>query len=252
MGAPRLLRIVPNWRGAKSRAIAYILHKLKQGPVVEIFGGTGTLALNYGGIAWNDLDTRLYNLAKAIRDDANFPALCRALPDGTEGPTGKHWKAGNDFLKSLGGDVDAWEPEWFAWYASFSFAGRLAGRVHCDGGKTRSWHGWIETLFMVGDRLGEMEVTRRDALDVIAAAPPYACIYADPPYGHSGEYAAGIDDRALWAALQKHPGQVMLSGYTGPDEWRRIEISPAGAKVIKTQGFAKNRQREFIFIKPPA
>lgn len=243
-----LLRIVPDWNGRKSNLAVTQLARLAKGTIYEVFGGSGTLSLNHGGVLWNDADRRLFNLALAIQHDADLAEKCRALPAGCRGRGAgfsQEWPEGQAHLASIRERFadGFYEPCDLAWLATFTFGARLTGRVHMDsGGK---WAKWIEQLPLVAERLAAMRLSSRDALDAIGQVPSGNCVYADPPYTNAkGSYARSVNHEALWEALNAYDGRVLLSGYDGPRGWRRVKVDKPGFATIRKQGFAQNRRAE--------
>lgn len=85
----------------------------------------------------------------------------------------------------------------------------------------RQWANLPPLLLATAERLKDAQIEQRPALDVIARFAHTGClIYADPPYPRSTrsewQYKHELTDAdhlALLAALDAHPGPVVLSGY---------------------------------------
>lgn len=102
------------------------------------------------------------------------------------------------------------------------------------------WRNLPDRVLVVADRLRDVHVECRPALDVVEAfADPSVLIYADPPYVFDGRYERSTryythemdtaGHTALLDALDRHPGPVALSGYRSAiydrrlDGWRRVD-----------------------------
>lgn len=111
------------------------------------------------------------------------------------------------------------------------------------GGNRRSlakyMDGYLDRIAPAADRLRQVSIECRDALDVIRAYDrPDACFYVDPPYmgdvrcgrQYAHEMQAEIDHARLLDTLLNADAAVVLSGYAHPlydealDGWDRHEI----------------------------
>ena len=92
-----------------------------------------------------------------------------------------------------------------------------------------------------------------DYRDALAAAPPGAVIYLDPPYrGVSGYQASkGFDSDEMWAhatALARSGAQVYVSEYTAPGEWASIlSFSRQNRMAADAGAKSASRAREHLF-----
>lgn len=86
---------------------------------------------------------------------------------------------------------------------------------------TGPWRSLPERVYEAAERLARVQIEHKPALDVIAAhASPDVLVYADPPYPlatrsrRQYRHEMTDEDHAdLLAALDRHPGPVLLSGY---------------------------------------
>lgn len=76
----------------------------------------------------------------------------------------------------------------------------------------------------LADRLRDVQIERRDALEVLerVASVERAVIYADPPYSGADTepYGADVDREKLGEILRIQKGRAAISGYG--DEWDRL------------------------------
>lgn len=144
---------------------------------------------------------------------------------------------------------------------------RQVGKAHfgyaraCSGGSSgKTWDTLPDRIRAAGERLRCVQVLCRDACEVIRDhADEDVLVYADPPYPSSTRPGAGrlytceMDDdqhEELLAALGRHPGPVVLSGYrcTSYDEalaaWMRVQL----------RGYAQShgRREEVLYLNPKA
>lgn len=90
----------------------------------------------------------------------------------------------------------------------------------------RAWTELPETILQAAERLREVQIEHRPALEVIRRFHSSSVlIYADPPYvissrsGGRKQYRCEMTDEdhlALLEVLNAHPGPVLLSGYDSP------------------------------------
>ena len=90
-------------------------------------------------------------------------------------------------------------------------------------GSVSRWHGRLDHLYRVADRLRTVDIRNEDALDVIPkyGDDPDALIYCDPPYPHetrgdTNSYGFELDEdehRELAAVLKDCNAKVALSSY---------------------------------------
>jgi DNA adenine methylase len=121
------------------------------------------------------------------------------------------------------------------------------------------WRGLPERLRAATERLRQAHIECRPALEVIATVVDKdVLIYADPPYPANTLYErtaryyshemSDDDHIALIAALQAHPGPVLLSGYRCAlyddllADWRRVDTEArAYRNAIRTESLWMNR-----------
>jgi DNA adenine methylase len=173
----------------------------------------------------NDLDGRLTNFWRVLRDGNLFPQFLRqvqAIP-----LSRPEWDAAH--AHEYGLDLVADAVAFFV-DARQSRAGNRKGFTSLTrnrlrrgmNGNASEWLGAVDGLPDVHARLRTVVIENKPALDLIRSEDTDGTLfYCDPPYLHSTRtstdaYAfemTGADHRALLAALLKCRGKVMLSGY---------------------------------------
>lgn len=211
----------------------------------------------------NDLDGRLVNFWRVLRDDVLFERFRRqaeAIPFSRS-----EWQAAHGHVS--GGDTVADAVAFFVncrqsrsgLRTGFSPITRTRTRRGMNG-NVSEWLSAVEGLPAVHERLRRVVVENMPALDLIRREDtPDTLFYCDPPYLHSTRTAPKAygtfemteeQHRELLDVLRQCKGKVMLSGYPSPlyDEtlaaWTRhtfdLPNQASGAKV-------KSRETEVLW-----
>lgn len=222
---------------------------------VEVFGGGGSLLLAKPPSlveVYNDLDGRLVNLFRVLRDPdqfaeferlACFTAFSRqefdeakaGLEEGN--PVERAWKFYVVGRQSFSGLLETWG------YGRSSSARGMAGQ--CS-----KWIGSIEGLPELHLRLMRVQIERDDWRKILKRFDsPETFFYLDPPYvpktRKSGGYKHELSEKdhaELVEKCQKLEGKVLLSGY--PNEiyqpleatWRMMTWRTACHAAGRTRG----------------
>lgn len=228
---------------------------------VEPFFGSGAVFFAKepsGHEVVNDLNGSVVNLFRVLRDRTD--ELCWALETT---PWARDEYAGSDTVT----DCELEAARRFVvrlWQAHASDLAKKTGWKSRGirqraGGMSHRWQKVPEQLRVLAWRLSDAEIENRDAVEVIERhAGPDCLIYADPPYPHDVRtqhmYGHEMDLAAherLVAALTRHPGPVVISGYAHQlyDEafadWTRT--------VTKAPKAEKGASRaEVLWVKPSA
>jgi DNA adenine methylase len=143
------------------------------------------------------------------------------------------WRRARDYLAALppwNGATDVTRAWAFFVLCRQSLAGRMAGFASISRTRTRgnrneqanAWRGAVDGLPAVAERLRDVVVLNRPALEVIRQQDgPETLFYLDPPYLHETRTAREVyehemqegDHRELLGVLRQCKGKVMLSGY---------------------------------------
>ena len=220
-----------SWFGGKSRMVQHILPLLPPCELyVEPYIGAGSLffSRHEGASVINDLDGRIANFYRVLRDEAQFAALMHRLAFTPNARAG--------FIEALDSRDDA-DPVIAAWaffvaqMQGFSGMAKSAGQWSRAAevlagvpGQVSRWRSAIGALSRFHTCLAAAQIDNRDALKVIADwDAPETLFYLDPPYApdsrKSGEYqceADGAHHAALVDLLLTIGGAVALSGYETP------------------------------------
>ena len=220
---------VVHWAGGKGRQLDYLLPLI---PITRIycepFGGGGSVLLNrpLSEIeVYNDLDGELVNLFTVIQDDASYRDFRRRVAF-----TPYSRDVFTVALASVraGIELDAVKRA-VAFYTVLnqSVSGKRLASVG-DWSRNRTvnnadnWFRRQEGLVAVHERVKNVQLENRDALDIIRQwDTPDTTFYLDPPYiletrGRNRYYAVEPGDdfhRQLVEVLLAVKGAVVLSGY---------------------------------------
>lgn len=243
-------RPVLRYHGGKWRLAPWIIsHFPAHRTYVEPFGGAGSVLLRKPAAVrevYNDLDEDVVNLFRVLRDGAGAERLTDMLrltpfsrtefEDAYEPTTDVVERARRLVVRSFMG------------FGSSVFANHATGfRDYTkDCGKerfpARDWARYPDCLSTIVDRLRNVIVDRRNALEVIPRHDsPATLYYVDPPYvlstrsnnrGVRQKYEHELNDddhRAIAAQLHAVTGFVVISGYQCPlyvelyPSWRRVD-----------------------------
>lgn len=123
--------------------------------------------------------------------------------------------------------------------------------------KADVWADWAQRILPAAARLKHVTILNEDAIKCIERfnKQPEALIYVDPPYiGHEKEYPHKVDYERMVAALNKHPGPVVVSEYEAACEvfkgWEIKRLKTAGRARTGAHKVKARLKEEFIFIKP--
>jgi DNA adenine methylase len=178
----------------------------------------------------NDLNGDLQCFWKTLRDE---PQALRERLAATEFGEGV-WEEARGHLAGLpawGGQADVRRAWALLVFNRQSRQGNMDGFATLSRDRTRggrneqvnAWRGALDGLAAVSERLRDVVVLHRPALEVIRQQDdPATLFYLDPPYLHDTRQAKDVygrfemseaDHRQLLAALLACKGKVMLSGY---------------------------------------
>jgi DNA adenine methylase len=269
-----MAKLLPfRWYGGKYSHLDWLLPLLPQTEqYIEPFGGSAAVLLNREPSpveTFNDLDSDVTNFFKVLRDDKEELLEKIALsPFSREEFAEAIEKKENDDLTDIeqarlffvrAGQVRSG-------LAQEATPGRWAyckttSRRDMSGAVSR-WHGRLEQLEDVADRLRRVQIENRPAIEVIERHDDEdALFYCDPPYPHeargdSNAYHFEMDDeehRELAEALHDCEGKVALSSYKCDlneelyGDWTRIDAEE------KTMHTTKDKRQESLWVnyEPP-
>ncbi|MBI4800330.1 MAG: DNA adenine methylase [Desulfarculus sp.] len=271
------------WLGGKARLVSKLLMLFPPHHVyVEAFGGGAwvLLAKEPSPVeVYNDLDSRLVNFFRVLRDPEQAPRLfwlCAHTPYSRE-----EWRSCRDTWAECDDLVErAWR--WFVMArqgfggATHSWGSVVSASNAGQAETTSSWLSAIGRLHAAHERLLAVQVEHQDARALIPRYDtPETLFYLDPPYapatrqGGGYRHELGMDDhRDLVEMLLGLAGMVILSGYDHavyrPLEragWDKrqflVTCSAAGrtrATGLQGQGHVREQQQrvECVWISPAA
>jgi len=270
------MRAPIQWFGGKGAMVAK-LRKFLTIPhttYVEVFGGAASLLFDKDptGIAevYNDLDGRLVNFFRVLRDPNLFAAFQRRVESA---PFAKLEKDGAMCLSRCPAVDQGVQAAAFFTLARQSFGGLLeksswgASVASLTAGQAQASAGWMNTINRlpeVSARLRRVQIDNADFRQVIAHYDrPETLFYLDPPYvpetRRAGGYACELTDddhRDLLRLIKGVKGMVMLSGYPSElydrelSRWRRDEFNvktkaQGNTRAIGNQGKGGLADRRF-------
>lgn len=227
------IRPVLRYHGGKWRLAPWILSFFPPHKVyVEPFGGAASILMlkeRVNAECYNDLDSRVVNLFRVLRDEQKATELRRRLELTPYAREELEWA----FLPPEDELDDAQK------LIVLSFMGQgsdSATRGHRTGFRSRfsndgrqlpsmEWATWPESIPVFTRRLTGVTIENRNALEVIERVDSTDTLfYVDPPYVHSTRTTGGAgkgyryemtdeDHRQLAEQLHKVKGMVIVSGY---------------------------------------
>jgi DNA adenine methylase len=264
------------WYGGKYSHLDFILPQLpRTDQYIEPFGGSAAVLINRepsGVETYNDLDGDVVTFFKVLRENRDELLENIALtPFSREELATAVEKKNNDDLTDLeqarlffvragqtrSGLAQEATPGRWAYCKSTS-------RRDMSGAVSR-WHGRLEQLYDVADRLRRVQIENKPAIEVIERHDDEdALFYCDPPYPHDargdtnsyGHEMSDDDHRELAEALRNAEGKVAVSGYKcdlyeeifeSYDDWQRIDAEE------KTMHTTKDTRQESLWVnyEPP-
>lgn len=238
------------WYGGKFSHLDWLLPLLPECETfVEPFGGSGAVLINRDPSnceVYNDLDVEVTTFLRVLRGDnlheESNPDICdetqpaRLLRNIALSPFSRAELASAAAIQESDIELPPIERarrffvragQTRSGLAQEASAGRWA---YCKGTSRRTmsgavsrWHGRLAHLYNVSERLGDVEIQNRDAIEVIKeyGNDPDTLIYCDPPYPHAtrgdtNSYGFELDEqkhRELAALLNECEAKVALSSY---------------------------------------
>jgi DNA adenine methylase len=227
--------------------------------VVDAYCGSGAFALGLSyrpsHLVLNDQDRYLVRFFQALRERCDTLAAAVALTPwsraeylAASGPAGDIVETGDLVEDARRFLIVTWQAHGTTLCTrnGWRHKGR-AGSTSKLSGTYELWNALPERLLLAAAALKDAEIECLPALAIIGRyATPETLIYADPPYVRRSDQGArkklyrhemtDDDHRALLAALEAHPGPVMLSGYDNDlyreliGHWRRVEVKAQAEK----------------------
>lgn len=235
MKAPRIL----HYPGSKwSMAEWIISHMPPHTTYLEPFFGSGAVLFNKEPAVLetvNDISGDVVNLFRVIRErPADLARVVRWTPYARDEYKACHDPVPDDLEQARRFLVRCWQS---IRVKTGSISGWRCRSTTDDAYRVKQWNDLPEKISIVAERLKEVQIENRPALQVIGRYNrPDVLIYADPPYLLEGRNGAIYEDEMseedhleLLDVLIAHPGPVILSGYDSPlynsrlTDWRREE-----------------------------
>lgn len=237
--------------------------------VVDAYCGSGAFALNLAyrpsHLVLNDQDQYLVRFFRALRERREeliaavaMTPWSRAEYLAASGPAGSIVETGDLVEDARRFLIVTWQAHGTTLCTRNGWRHKGRANNTSDLSSTYElWNALPERLTLAALALKDAEIECLPALSIIGRyATPETLIYADPPYMRRTTqgtrkkfYRHEMDDRDhedLLAALEAHPGPVMLSGYDNElyrarlTHWRRVEV--------KTQAEKGNTRYESLWL----
>ena len=259
------------WYGGKYSHLDFILPQLpKTHQYIEPFGGSAAVLINREPSpveTYNDIDGDVVTFFKVLRENRDELLEKIALtPFSREELAKAVEKKDDDDLSDIeqarlffvragqtrSGLAQEATPGRWAYCKSTS-------RRDMSGAVSR-WHGRLEQLYDVADRLRRVQIENKNATEVIERHDDEAALfYCDPPYPHetrgdTNSYGHEMTDdqhRELAEVLRSCEGKVAVSGYQCDlyeaifeeyDGWTRIDADE------KTMHTTKDKRQESLWV----
>lgn len=250
------MRAIVKYPGSKWAIADWIIEKFPpHHSYLEPFFGSGAVLFRKVPSAIetiNDLDGEVVNLFDWIRQDPERLAreiywtpysrqIYERAYDDQYTETDSFRRAVNFYIRLMMG-------------YGFRTTGKKVGWKHDVQGReaayaVRHWNQTPEMVMQAAERLRDVQIENRPALEVISRFNfPNVLIYADPPYllrtRHGKQYRCEMTDRDhrdLLDALKAHRGPVLLSGYDSDlyndalKGWHRAEIDTRTQRAVAKQ-----------------
>lgn len=234
------MKCVLKYPGAKNRVAGWICEHIPRHEVyLEPYFGSGAVFFNKVPAnleTINDLDDNVVNYFKVVRDNwEELSDLLNMTPYSRE-----------EYYRAFEVLPDDSEVERARKFAVRCWQGFGCSNLYRNGFRsshrqgsprtTKEWREIPERLHAAMERLKNAQIERLPAVELIRRYNHESVfIYADPPYLHGTRknylYTHEMTDEdhaELLAALKKHPGKVMISGYDNSfyngilEGWRKI------------------------------
>lgn len=259
------------WYGGKYSHLDFILPQLPQAhQYIEPFGGSAAVLINRNPTpveTYNDIDgdvVTFFNVLRENRDELlekialtpfSREELAKAVERKSDDDLSDIEQARLFFVRAgqtRSGLAQEATPGRWAYCKSTS-------RRDMSGAVSR-WHGRLEQLYDVADRLRRVQIENKPAVEVIERHDDEdALFYCDPPYPHevrgdTNSYGYEMTDeehRELAKVLRNAEGKVALSGYNcdlyeeifeSYDGWQRIDAEE------KTMHTTKDTRQESLWV----
>lgn len=235
MSIPRIL----HYPGSKWSLAEWIIsHMPPHQTYLEPFFGSGAVLFNKQPVVLetiNDLSGDVVNLFRMIRDrPTELTQAIQWTPYARDEYKAAHIPSTDEIERARRFLVRCWQS---IRVKTGSISGWRCRSTTNDAYRVRQWNDLPSNIALVAERLKQVQIENRPALQVIARYNhPEVLIYVDPTY-LLGERNGAIyenemtefDHEELLNALQRHSGPVLLSGYDSPlysrhlGGWRREE-----------------------------
>ena len=263
------------WYGGKYSHLDFILPQLPEThQYVEPFGGSAAVLINREPSpveTYNDIDGDVVNFFEVLRESRDEllenialtpfsrEELAHAVERKRDDKLSDIERARLFFVRAgqtRSGLAQEATPGRWAYCKSTSRRG-MSGAVS-------RWHGRLEQLYDVADRLRRVQIENKPAIEVIERHDDEETLfYCDPPYPHgtrgdTNSYGHELTDdehRELGAVLRECGGQVAVSGY-GCDLYEELFEDHGWHRVDdeeKTMHTTKDTRRESLWLnyEPP-
>ncbi|GGE47872.1 DNA methyltransferase [Pullulanibacillus camelliae] len=254
------MKRILNYPGSKWGLANWIIEHMPHHEVyLEPYFGSGAVFFNKQPVkieTINDIDSRVVNLFRVIRDNpidlarlVAFTPLSREEYRGSYETSPDPLEDARRFLIRCWQAIGAKTSDITGWRASISAN---------SPNKTRQWSDLPEIILSVTDRLKSAQIENQDALQLIQRYNrENVLIYADPPYVRSTRtnrhYAFEMDEHGhmdLIEVLMDHEGPVLLSGYDNPLYQKYLSSWHVEERIVSAEAGAK--KKECLWINPIA
>jgi DNA adenine methylase len=227
----------------------------------EVFGGGASVLLNLDPPceveAYNDLDSRIVNLFRVLRD---WPGrFCESL---ALTPYAQEIFDDSLATREIGNDIDRAAADFVLWRQSVSARGqtwaKAINRSRCGmADNVSAWWGAIDGLPEVIARLKRVQIHNEDCSEFIGNFDgPDCLLYCDPPYVHGTRsvpkaYAHEMTDTQhahLCILLKNCKSKVCLSGYDNEIYRSELKGWRTVSKDVQNRAGLNSRATETLWM----
>lgn len=254
------MKRILNYPGSKWSMANWIIEHMPRHEVyLEPFFGSGAVFFNKLPVkieTINDLDSRIVNLFKVIRDNPealarliSFTPLSREEYKSSYEISLDPLEDARRFLVRCWQAIGAKTSDITGWRASISAN---------SPNNAKQWSAIPKVILEITHRLKNAQIENQDALQLIQRYNRQnVLIYADPPYVRSTRtnrhYAHEMDEQdhlGLLEVLLDHEGPVILSGYDNEIYQKYLKNWQLEERIVSAEAGAK--KKESLWINPIA
>jgi len=254
------MKRILNYPGSKWGMAQWIIdHMPKHGVYLEPYFGSGAVFFNKAPVKFetiNDIDSRVVNLFRVIRDNPEELARLISFTPFSREEYKRSDEVSPDSLE------DARRFLVRCWQAIGAKTSSIKGWRSCISSNgpnnTRQWNNIPDVILAITHRLKTAQIENQDALQLMQRYNrDNVLIYVDPPYMSSTlknrHYAYEMneyDHMDLIEVLKDHSGPILLSGYDNALYQKYLSSWHVEERMVSAESGAK--KKECLWLNPVA